>query len=217
MSYVLTGTADELRSHRALKVIATATASSLPLTRLQVSTTEQVALRTTCLAKSLALSIVDSNSTNSKQQHVGGTSHLMMRTMASHAPLWNRNGATDVDKAHVDAWLDFIWSSIDVPLEMMLLFGNDDDIIKKELMSALAIVESHLTYQTFLVGGDVTVADISLTAALGTASSHGFWKSSSHSTNVARYYDTMIHQDFWSEALKIHASTPASVLLPAQA
>jgi glutathione S-transferase len=169
---------------------------------------EQVAARTTSLAKSMALSIA---SKHVQHHHYVGTSHLMMRILASHASPANLSGATHVNKAHVDAWMDFIWSAIDIPVELLLLNIGGDGAIQKELESAFAILESHLTYQTFMAGtGGATIADIALTAALYTAASTGYWKPSQGTTNLTRFYETMIHQEFWSKALELHASAPGN-------
>jgi glutathione S-transferase len=170
-----------------------------------VSNPEQVAAGTTPLAKSMALSI---GINHVQHHHYGGTSHLLMRILASHTP-GNWSGATHVDKAYVDAWMDFVWSAIDIPVELLQLYAGCGDAIQKELESALAILERHLTYQTFLVGKDgATIADIALTAALHTAASKGFWKPSPGTNNLTRFYETMIHQEFWIKALEVHVSAP---------
>lgn len=175
-------------------------AVSLPLTRTQVSSPAQVASRTTPLAKSMALSI---HNNHAQTQHYGGTSHLLMRILSAEGSTWG--GVTHIDKAQVDAWMDFIWSAIDIPVALLLVgTGSDESSIQMELNAALAIVDRHLLHRTFLVGGP-TICDIALTAALHAAGA--FWKPPSN-TNLSRFYETMIHQDFWIQALEVHASDP---------
>jgi hypothetical protein len=154
------------------------------------------------LAKSLALSFADNT-------HVGGTSHLMMRTIGAYAPSTKLCGDTDMDKANVEAWMSYIWSSVDLPLEVLLQSG-EDAATKKDFESALAVLEAHLTYQTYIVANAVSVADIALAVALYTAQSKGFW-TPKEETNLARYYDTMTHQDFWTKALKAQASSSPTI------
>jgi tRNA synthetases class II (D, K and N)/Glutathione S-transferase, C-terminal domain/OB-fold nucleic acid binding domain len=165
----------------------------LPLAKLEVSSPEDVANRTTPLAKSLALSI-------GTKTHIGGTCHLMMRTIAAAAPSANLGGETDIDKANVDAWLSYIWSSVDLPIEM----GSTSSLEN----AALEAFESHLAYRTYLVGHGVTVADIALAVALSAAVRHGLW-TPEEGTHLARYYDTMTHQDFWTKAQRQASSSAA--------
>lgn len=125
----------------------------------------------------------------------------MMRTIAAAAPSTSLSGETDIDKANVDAWLSYIWSSVDLPIEMGSTSSSSLEI-------ALAAFESHLAYRTYLVGHGVTVADIALTVALSAAVSQGIW-TPKEETHLARYYDTMTHQDFWTKAQNQTSSSAA--------
>lgn len=172
------------------QVIATAAAANLDLVRVEASTVAEVA-SITPLAKSMALSC-------GVKIHVGGSSHLQMRILGAHAPASNLCGETDIDKAHVDAWMDFIWASIDLPLAMLLAGHDDDDSSKIFLDNALAKIEAHLAGRAYMVGNDVTIADIALAVALRSADCS--------TANLARFIDTMTRQAFWTKALTLHAS-----------
>ena len=165
----------------------------MSLEKVQVGSPEEVAERTTLLVKSLALSI-------NSDTHIAGTSHLMMRTLAAAVPATKLGGDTDIDKANVEAWLSYIWASVDLPLEMSSVFES-------------AALESHLTYNTYLIGHAVTIADIALTVALSVAVTQGLWKAED-GTNLARFYDTMTHQPFWTKALQVHTSSETIAASP---
>jgi tRNA synthetases class II (D, K and N)/OB-fold nucleic acid binding domain/Glutathione S-transferase, C-terminal domain len=174
------------------QVIATAVAASITITKAQASSPEEVANRTTFLAKSLALSF-------SPNHHVGGSSHLLMKVLADAAPSTQLGGVSDIDKANVEGWLSFIFTSIDLAIEMNTEFDTQR-------------LESHLAYRTYLVGHSITIADIALAVALYSAS----WEPSEGS-HLARFYDTITHQKFWTQALESHSSsanTERSVLTP---
>jgi len=120
-----------------------------------------------------------------------------MRILGANAPMTKLCGETDIDKANVDAWLSFLGDSVDLPVEAKNA---------KDFESAVRILEAHLTYQTYLVGNSVTVADIALTVALYTASTSGIWEPTPE-TNLDRYFATMTHQDFWAAALEAQSSS----------
>jgi hypothetical protein len=105
----------------------------------------------------------------------------MMRLIASCAPASSLLGTSDLENALVDGWLSFIWASIDLPL---------DADLKKDLQQAMAKVEAHLTYNTYLVGHHISVADISLAVSLQCAAETQQPKEDS---NLARWYSTIVN------------------------
>ena len=117
-----------------------------------------------------------------------------MRTIASLAPVSNLSGATDVDKALVEGWMSFIWASLDLPIQSISTAASND------MSDAFHTLDRHLTYQTFLVGNAVTVADISLAVALHTAVAAALWEP--NDDNLSRHYQTLIHQEFFITALQ---------------
>jgi hypothetical protein len=112
----------------------------------------------------------------------------MMKVLADSAPSTQLGGVSDIDKANVEGWLSYIFTSIDLAVEMNTEFDTQR-------------LESHLTFRTYLVGHCMTIADIALAVALYSAS----WepKEGSH---LARYYNTITHQSFWAQALLSHSS-----------
>jgi len=190
MSLVLTGTPEEIKSPRALKVIATAIAAGVHLDRVEVKSQEDVIKATGPIAKSLAL-------TFDKTAHIG-TTISMMRTIASIAPATKLLGATDIEKAHGDAWLSFIWSSIDMPIESMIL--SPHEATKADLASSLQVIESHLASKSYMVGDAITCVDISLVVALKTALDNKLWEPK-EGENLSRLYSDLITKSFFSAAV----------------
>uniref|UniRef100_A0A7S1VG72 asparagine--tRNA ligase n=1 Tax=Grammatophora oceanica TaxID=210454 RepID=A0A7S1VG72_9STRA len=99
-------------------------------------------------------------------------------------------GNTPVDQAHVDGWMSFVWSSIELPLEA-----------KGPIDTAIATLEKHLTERTYVVGEDATCADISLAASLYKAAQEGIWKGAEDGSNLARWYDTITNLPFFQTAV----------------
>lgn len=143
---------------------------------------------TTPLAKSLVLSVGD-------ETHLT-TANAMLRTIAALSPAMNLLGTTEVEKAQVDGWSSFVWSSLEVPLEAQ----PDAD-----LSSPFATLERYLSFRTYLVGESLTIADISLAVTL-----HSVEKQCSKYENVQRFYETVQHQPAFGTALEAlkSVSTP---------
>jgi hypothetical protein len=177
------------------QVIATSLAAGLPLSKVTASSADVVCATTTPLAASTSLAL------SLGKTHIAST-NAMMRTIASMAPASNLLGATDVDKALVDAWMSFVWASLELPIE-----SNASAAIMSE---AFLTLERHLTYQTFMVGNSVTTADISLAVSLHTAVAAGLWEPKDDS-NLSRYYQTLTNQAFFGAAVKALSSSTALV------
>lgn len=193
-------------------MLATALYGSVPLARSEVSSQDELQSLTTPLAKSLVLSIEQHNS---PPVHVT-TSHAMMRTIAAWAPALGLLGTTEIDKAWVDGWVSFVWSSLELPFEATQV-PEATTVCQEQIHSALAKLNDHLQYQTYLVGDQVTLADITLVVALHNAESRGWSDAAKAHDNVERWYQTMVHQDFIVKALQLlpklsasTVSTPAS-------
>jgi hypothetical protein len=117
----------------------------------------------------------------------------MMRTVAAVAPASGLLGKNDLEDAMVDGWLSFVWSSIDLP--MQVLADKDNKAIQKDVDAALAKLEAHLTFQTYMVGHSITLADISLAVSLTSAPPTEGEESSS---NLFRWYQTITNQAFFN-------------------
>jgi glutathione S-transferase len=120
------------------------------------------------------------------------TSNAGMRAVASLAPGSLLLGSSAIDDALVDGWLSFIWSSIDLPLLVVASSGNKQ--VQEHLERALQKIERHLTYQTYMVGNEITLADLSLAVSLRCAGKA--WKQKEGS-NLLRWYNTITNQDFF--------------------
>ena len=101
-----------------------------------MATPAEVAKTVSPLAKSLGL--VFGNATI-------GTVDAMMRTVASLAPGSSLGGATDTDKALVEGWMTFVWSSLDMPLSVLVNSKNEPT--EKGFLGALATLESHCSFR----------------------------------------------------------------------
>lgn len=145
--------------------------------------------------------------------HIAST-NAALRLIASLAPGAKLLGTTDVERAQVDGWLNFAWSSIDLPLQV-LLQAHDKHPSVDAWNGALSKLDQHLLYRTFLVGNALSVADIRIVVALQTAASKGFgglWDpEETDMANLARWYETMIHQEWFEASLKTVASSTATV------
>lgn len=207
-SFVLTGTANEIRSYRALKVLAAAKFSSLPISICLLHNPEDVLTRTnSVLEKGLALTLPGGNT------HVAGSVNSMMRVIASFSPGSELSGISLLDSAIVDSWVQFGWTEIEVPMSALLeereMVQSSVDTVKKQIHSALVIVDRHLQQRNFMVGPGTTNADIAICSALKAAASSHLWDpTASHSgkdqglLNVTKWFDTVTGRDFFVSAFR---------------
>ena len=87
----------------------------------------------------------------------------------------NLLGASFYQQAQVDQWIDFGANEVEpargilfYPLVGYLQFNDKAaSEAKKELTTALNVLNGHLANNTFMVGNAITLADISIVAALG--------------------------------------------------
>ncbi|RLN49675.1 hypothetical protein BBJ29_001207 [Phytophthora kernoviae] len=83
-------------------------------------------------------------------------------------------GKTFFESGQVDAWIDFSSHELEVPLEVWLYpilgWGKFNAAAlakaKEDVKKALQILENHLHLRTYLVGEQITLADISVASAL---------------------------------------------------
>ena len=158
-------------------------AASIPLTRTIVESEDALRVQTTPMAKSLVLTVGEIHLT---------TTNSMLRTIAELSPNTNLLGVTDIDKAQVDGWLSFVWSSLDVTL---------DADQQADLSAPLHTLEEYLHHRTYLVGENLTIADISLAVTLHMATVHNLCDCANY-TNVHRFYETVHHQRAYMWAFK---------------
>ena len=83
-------------------------------------------------------------------------------------------GASFFESAQIDSWVDFASHEIELPASMwfypvfgyMPFNGAATAKAKEDLKKALAVLEKHLLHRTYLVGEQVTLADIVVASAL---------------------------------------------------
>eukprot|EP00568_Trieres_chinensis_P002815 CAMPEP_0183311086 /NCGR_PEP_ID=MMETSP0160_2-20130417/35118_1 /TAXON_ID=2839 ORGANISM="Odontella Sinensis, Strain Grunow 1884" /NCGR_SAMPLE_ID=MMETSP0160_2 /ASSEMBLY_ACC=CAM_ASM_000250 /LENGTH=795 /DNA_ID=CAMNT_0025475563 /DNA_START=112 /DNA_END=2499 /DNA_ORIENTATION=- len=216
--FVLTGTAEELTSYRALKVLAAATYTSTLLDRKVLPSAADVSAATTPLAKAMALTLPDGTT------HVGGSSNSMARAVSSHSPGCKLGAGTgSTDSALVDSWTQFGWTDIEVPVSALkrakaagVEAGTEQ--VKSDLAKALGVLDAQLKASTYLVGQGITLADIGLCAALTEAAEAGLWdptyedgKSEGELLNVRRWFDSITNQALFKAAKATLSSASSGV------
>ena len=117
------------------------------------------------------------------------TQHLTaLRYVADMKPVSQLHGVSEIDIAKVDQWLELTWQDVEVPLQLLLSIdaGNPANVVgaeekakiiekaKSDLSKMLNTLESTMSSRTFLIGERVTIADISLFCAYGTAIKKGY-------------------------------------------
>jgi elongation factor 1-gamma len=112
-------------------------------------------------------------------------------------------GSSFFESAQIDSWLDFCTHEIELPATMWFypVFGYmpfnaaATAKAKEDLKKALAVLEKHLLHRTYIVGDQVTLADIVLASALvypmKLLMDKGFRKGF---TCVTRWFTTCVNQ-----------------------
>ena len=99
----------------------------------------------------------------------------MLRIVGSMVPAFELLGRNGAEAAQVDAWLSFVWHSVELPLQVLREQASSanespsmecSDQIQRQLDDALLTVDNHLVRNSYLVGDSVTIADLSLAVAL---------------------------------------------------
>eukprot|EP00002_Diphylleia_rotans_P002112 TRINITY_DN112_c0_g1_i3.p1 TRINITY_DN112_c0_g1~~TRINITY_DN112_c0_g1_i3.p1 ORF type:complete len:441 (-),score=94.77 TRINITY_DN112_c0_g1_i3:337-1659(-) len=112
-------------------------------------------------------------------------------------------GASKIEAAQVDQWIDYASNEIDTPAGMWVypILGylpydrRVCDKAKEDMHKALATLDKHLASRTFLVGQRITLADIVVLCAL-------YWPLAmvidpafrAPYTHFVRWVDTLVHQ-----------------------
>lgn len=130
-----------------------------------------------------------------------------MKILASFNPLYNLKGSTEYDQAQVESWLTYGVTNIEVPISALKASSSSSELtnsIKNDLESALFVINSHVMSSTYMVGDDVTIADIALVCALREATDAQLWNPKSTDeklTNITKWYSSVSSLDFFQEAL----------------
>lgn len=143
----------------------------------------------------------------------GGTSTAIMKILASIDALSTLKGTNEVHLANVESWLTYGITNIEVPVLALKTAAASTSTkaptdliasIKKDLTHALSVINSHLKSSKYMVGDDVTIADIALVCALREAAASYLWDASSvdeQQINLVRWYSSIHSLDFFKEAL----------------
>lgn len=194
MTVVLIGTSDELKGSGARKIIWAARLASISITKKD-ATIEELSSASP-LARGLALSLSDGTS-------FGGTSSFLMKTVASLAPASRLLGNGDNHTAQVDSWVTYGTTNFEVPIAAVkaaiLAGGNSDDplvqSIRKDIDYSISVLNCHLLPNAYMVGNEITVADIALVVALHDAAKDNLWDPSADdekTTHVRRWYNNLL-------------------------
>jgi len=120
-------------------------------------------------------------------------------------------GRNFMESGQVDSWMEFSTSTLEVPLCTITypLLGLFDAVpaataqAKIDVKEALTILENHLTTNTYVVGHQITAADISLVCAVHDAFTLAFDGAfRSQFPNVLRWFDLIVNQPAVKHVLK---------------
>lgn len=120
-------------------------------------------------------------------------------------------GRNFIESGQVDSWMEFSTSTLEVPLCTITypLLGLFDAVpqataqAKIDIKESMQILEKHLLTNTYIVGHQITAADISIVCALADAFTlvfDGEWRSGF--PNVMRWFDLIVNQPAVKHVLK---------------
>lgn len=189
-----------------------ASLSSISITQ-RITTAEDL-LSISPLAQGLAVTLSTGSS-------FGGTSSYLMKTIATLAPASCLLGNGDHEAAQVDSWVTYGTTNFDVPvaaLKAAILAGGKADAsllasIKKDLDYSISVLNCHLLPQSYMVGNQITVADIALCVALRDAAAENLWDPASDNektTHVRKWYNSLITSDVFTQVISSWSALPTS-------
>ena len=129
-------------------------------------------------------------------------SNAIARFLARHRNATGLCGASLLESAQVDQWIDWCLNELELPAVMWLfpIFGwmpNDvqrTNAAKKDVLAALSTLDAHLAGCTFIVGERVTLADIVIVSTLVSPFKMVLdGAQRKRFPNVMRYFSTLIN------------------------
>ena len=117
--------------------------------------------------------------------NVIGPSNAILRALARMQMGSKLYGAGNLEESQVDGWLGWIFANVDTPLSVQAEADAK--------LALLNVVDRHLTYQTYLVGDSVTLADVALACALDVSQVN-----CAGMEHVSRWLNTVMHQDAYT-------------------
>jgi aspartyl/asparaginyl-tRNA synthetase/glutathione S-transferase len=192
-----------------------ASQASTAITR-KTASAEQVAALSP-IADGLALTLSDGSS-------YGGSSSALMKVAASLAPASGLLGVSDADSAKVDSWVTYGTTNFEVPVAALKKVAAASetvdpalvDSIKKDIDHSISVLNCHLIPTGYMVGTQVTIADIALAIALQDAAAEKLWDPSSGDEKVSyisKWYTAITSAGFFKQAtvqLSAGAFAPAA-------
>eukprot|EP00607_Mallomonas_marina_P009119 CAMPEP_0182422598 /NCGR_PEP_ID=MMETSP1167-20130531/8319_1 /TAXON_ID=2988 /ORGANISM="Mallomonas Sp, Strain CCMP3275" /LENGTH=707 /DNA_ID=CAMNT_0024600779 /DNA_START=50 /DNA_END=2173 /DNA_ORIENTATION=+ len=154
----------------------------------------------------------------------------IVRYLAEMCPASGLVGSSDFEFAEVDQWLEFSWMEIDVAAQLLVspqlyikefnLTENDKKRLEAhamtEISQKLTLLDSILEEKTFLVGEQLTLADISICCTMIAVNQAGYYNHTLY-PSFHRYFMTIVHDpkiitilDFTSYPTSTSTSTPTS-------
>lgn len=117
------------------------------------------------------------------------TTNAALRLVAKLSPASSLLGETEVHQAQVDGWLNVLWSSVDVPMQAI----KEGVTKEEELNKTLKYIDQQLASTKFLVGENITIADIKCACLLKDHSIEDF-------TNIQRIVNFVKSQSWYAQA-----------------
>lgn len=143
------------------------------------------------------------------------STNASLRWIASVAPSSELLGGTLSEQAIVDSWLSYGWSSIDLPIEVLIRSSGTASAV--DFQTALQQLDANLMYNTYIAGTkSVTIADIRIIVSLYTAANAKLWDPTSEDetlyVNVKRWYQTLVNQDWFLRSIQSLPSLSSSTI-----
>ena len=131
-------------------------------------------------------------------------SNAITRYIARMAPAsQGLTGATPFESAQVDSWLDFCVQDLEIPATLWIApilgwMDNNEAVSERaaqDLKKGIAVLENHLKMETFIVGRQITIADVAIATTLLLPLKLVLdAKAREAFPNVMRWFDLCVHQ-----------------------
>ncbi len=145
-----------------------------------------------------------------------------MKIVASLAPASGLVGSSDFDSAQVDSWVSYGTTNFEVPISAIKAAsaaGKVDDAmvaaLKKDMAYSISVVNCHVSPDSvsYMVGDQVTIADIAIASALREAASVNLWDPSADDEKtvfIRKWYTSIIDAAFFQSAIAMLSSSTAA-------
>lgn len=149
-----------------------------------------------------------------------------MKVAASLAPASGLLGSSDDAAAQVDSWVTYCTTNFEVPVSALKMAAGAADKVdgalvesmKKDMAHSIAVLNCHLIPTAYMVGNEVTIADIALAIALQDAAAEKLWDPSSDdekTAQITKWFSAITSADFFKQASAMLASGISAPAAPA--